>query len=189
MAKIWSLANGPPLVRECFGGYLEPALPTFQRHLLYQPSTTRRDYSVCSDWYYRRRLRNCVLMTGNWLATSSDCGRPTQWKCATARVCTCAVRNKYSLQTRFFFVRQCANVYRLTPKHQQAVHKWSIVMTEVSFWNWSVRKKWQRSRSLVAGGSNPPYTSTHTRPTSSVLIPCYGFFSLALTMQCCSAVR
>jgi len=45
------------------------------------------------------------------------------------------------LTERGFFVWQWAKVYRRTPKHKQLVCKLSIVMTDVSFWNWSVRKE------------------------------------------------
>ena len=151
----------------------------------------RRDYFMCGDWHHRSQSRNCVLMTGNWLATRADCGRPTQWKCATARFCTCAVRTAHSSQNAgffFFFVWQCAKVYRLTPKHKYVVYKWSIVMTDVSFWNWSVRKEIAAQRVICCSRPESTITRLHIPDLSAeqrfAIMLCF-FFSAKLVTQCC----
>lgn len=166
---------------------LQPALPTFQIYLLYPSSTTRRDYFVCGNWHHRRRSRNWVLMTGNWLATRADCGRPSQWKCATAPVCTCAVRKAHSSQNAFFFLYGNARkVYRLTPKHKHVVYKWSIVMTDVSFWNWSVRKEMGAQQVTCCWRLESTMTRLHIPNLPAAFwYHAMVFFSATLAAQCC----
>jgi hypothetical protein len=181
---MWCFAKRAAPRTRMFWWCLETVLPKFQRYLLYPSSTTRRDYFVCGDWHHRRPIAQ--LRFNDRQLTSDKSRLRTQWKCATARVCICAVRQAHSLKERgFFFVWQCAKVYRLSPKHKHVVYKGSIVMTDVSFWNCSVRKEMTAQQVICCLKARIHHnTSAHTSPTRSVLISRYGFFLLWRSVVC-----